>query len=70
MSMTGVLRPGHVQLRVLDIEEAVVHYRDYMGLIETHRDDQGRIYLKGWCLHLSQCFQKPHHLHQNASACG
>lgn len=48
MSMTGVLRPGHVQLRVLDLDEAVTHYREYMGLIETHRDAQGRVYLKGW----------------------
>ncbi len=44
----GVLRPGHVQIRVLDIEEAVVHYRDRMGLIETNRDQQNRVYLKGW----------------------
>ena len=44
----GVMRPGHVQLRVLDLEEAVVHYRDRLGLIEVQRDDQGRVYLKGW----------------------
>ncbi len=44
----GVMRPGHVQIRVLDIEEAVTHYTDLMGLIETDRDEQGRVYLKGW----------------------
>ena len=44
----GVMRPGHVQIRVLDIEEAVTHYRDRLGLIEVQRDDQGRVYLKGW----------------------
>jgi|TARA_R110002050_G_scaffold245808_1_gene383411 catechol 2,3-dioxygenase len=44
----GVMRPGHVQLRVLDLEEAVLHYRDLMGLIETHRDSQGRVYFKAW----------------------
>ena len=44
----GVMRPGHVQLRVLDVEEAVAHYRDRIGLIEVHRDGQGRVYLKGW----------------------
>lgn len=44
----GVIRPGHVQIRVLDIEEAVVHYRDRLGLIEVGRDAQGRAYLKGW----------------------
>ncbi|PKM28779.1 MAG: catechol 2,3-dioxygenase [Gammaproteobacteria bacterium HGW-Gammaproteobacteria-11] len=44
----GVMRPGHVQLRVLDIEAAVHHYTDLMGLIEMDRDDQGRVYLKAW----------------------
>ncbi len=44
----GVMRPGHVQIRVLDIEEALVHYRDRLGLIEVHRDSQNRAYLKGW----------------------
>lgn len=44
----GVMRPGHIQLRVLDIEEALKHYRDLLGLIEVGRDDQGRAYLKGW----------------------
>lgn len=44
----GVMRPGHVQIRVMDIEEAVKHYRDNVGLIETDRDDQGRVYFKAW----------------------
>ncbi len=44
----GVMRPGHVQIRVLDIEEAIVHYRDRLGLIEMHRDNSERVYLKGW----------------------
>ncbi|MFC6668785.1 catechol 2,3-dioxygenase [Marinobacterium aestuariivivens] len=44
----GVMRPGHVQIRVLDIDEAVAHYRDLMGLIEVDTDSQGRVYLKGW----------------------
>lgn len=44
----GVMRPGHVQLRVLDVEEALKHYRDLLGLIEVDRDDQGRVYLKAW----------------------
>lgn len=48
MAMTGVLRPGHVQLRVLDMAEAKTHYIERMGLIETDQDDQGRVYLKGW----------------------
>lgn len=44
----GVLRPGHLQLRVLDLEAAITHYTDVVGLIEMDRDDQGRVYLKGW----------------------
>jgi catechol 2,3-dioxygenase len=44
----GVLRPGHVQIRVLDLDLAVKHYTELVGLIETHRDAQGRVYLKGW----------------------
>lgn len=48
MAINGVLRPGHVSIRVLDLDEALVHYKDRMGLIETDRDDKGRVYLKGW----------------------
>lgn len=44
----GVMRPGHIQIRVLDVEEALKHYRDLIGLIEVERDSQGRVYLKGW----------------------
>lgn len=48
MAITGVLRPGHTQIRVLDLEEGVHFYRDVLGLVETGRDEQGRIYLKCW----------------------
>ncbi|QMT36528.1 catechol 2,3-dioxygenase [Neisseria wadsworthii] len=44
----GVMRPGHVQIRVLDMEEAVKHYGDLLGLIPTGSDEQGRRYFKGW----------------------
>lgn len=44
----GVMRPGHIQIRVLDMDEAVKHYVDLLGLIEMDRDDQGRVYLKAW----------------------
>jgi catechol 2,3-dioxygenase len=46
MAMTGVLRPGHAQLRVLDLEESVKFYTDTFGLVETGRDNQGRVYFK------------------------
>ena len=48
MALTGVLRPGHVSIRVLELEPAVKHYRDVFGLIEVARDAQNRVYLKGW----------------------
>ncbi|KVV21671.1 catechol 2,3-dioxygenase [Burkholderia multivorans] len=51
MSMQGVLRPGHVALRVMDLDEAVRHYCDVLGLLETGRDDAGRVYLKAWDEH-------------------
>lgn len=51
MSFTGVMRPGHVALRVMDLDQALVHYRDRLGLAETDRDRQGRVYLKAWDEH-------------------
>ena len=48
MAITGVLRPGHVALRALDLDESVTHYTEVLGLKETGRDDQGRVYLKAW----------------------
>ncbi|MDR2013366.1 MAG: catechol 2,3-dioxygenase [Rhodanobacter sp.] len=48
MAMTGVLRPGHLQLRVLDIEKSRKFYRDIIGLVETGMDAQGRVYFKAW----------------------
>lgn len=48
MAMTGVLRPGHVQLRVLDLQAATRFYGDVLGLVETGRDRQGRVYYKAW----------------------
>lgn len=46
MTMTGVLRPGHTQLRVLDLEESVDFYTNVFGLVETGRDKSGRVYFK------------------------
>ncbi|MBJ7552549.1 catechol 2,3-dioxygenase [Marinomonas ostreistagni] len=44
--MTGVLRPGHTQLRVLNLEESVKFYTEIFGLVETGRDVSGRVYFK------------------------
>ena len=51
MAIKGILRPGHVALRVLELEPALKHYKEYIGLQETGRDDQGRVYLKCWDEH-------------------
>jgi catechol 2,3-dioxygenase len=48
MAMNGVLRPGHFQMRVLDLEESIKFYKDVLGLVETGRDKQGRVYFKAW----------------------
>jgi catechol 2,3-dioxygenase len=48
MSMTGVLRPGHACVRVLDLDECVDFYSNVLGLKETGRDKQGRVYFKCW----------------------
>ncbi|RTL49437.1 MAG: catechol 2,3-dioxygenase [Rhodocyclaceae bacterium] len=48
MGMNGVLRPGHAQIRVLDLEEGVKFYRDVLGLLEMGRDKSGRVYFKAW----------------------
>jgi catechol 2,3-dioxygenase len=46
MAMTGVLRPGHAVVRVLDVDESVEFYTNVMGLKETGRDQSGRVYFK------------------------
>lgn len=48
MAMNGVLRPGHAALRVLDLEESINFYGNVLGLQETGRDKQGRVYFKAW----------------------
>ena len=50
MGMTGVLRPGHMQLKVLDLDEAVEFYSNVLGLVQTGRD-KDRAYFKAWDEH-------------------
>ena len=38
MALTGVLRPGHAQIRVTELGPAIHFYRDVLGLVETGRD--------------------------------
>jgi len=47
MAIDGVMRTGHVQLRVMDMAAAVHHYTEYYGLIQTAAEGD-RVYLKGW----------------------
>jgi catechol 2,3-dioxygenase len=48
MSLKGVLRPGYVQIRVLDLDAAMKHYIDRIGLDLVSRGNDGRVYLKAW----------------------
>ena len=44
----GIMRIGHVALRVLDMERALHHYTKVLGMLESHVDERGTVYLKGW----------------------
>ncbi|MCK5746058.1 MAG: catechol 2,3-dioxygenase [Oricola sp.] len=40
MAVTGVLRPGFIQIRVMDLGEGIVHYRDNLGLDLVSQDGE------------------------------
>ena len=46
MALTGILRPGFVQLRVLDMPAAIDHYTKRIGLHQVSEGPDGRVYLK------------------------
>lgn len=48
MAINGVLRPGFVQIRVLDMAQSLIHYRDRLGLDVVSTGDDGRVYLKAY----------------------
>ena len=48
MALTGVLRPGYIQIRVTDMQAALTHYVDRLGLHEVSREADGRVYLRAW----------------------
>ena len=48
MAIKGVLRPGFAQIRVLDMKEAIIHYRDRIGLTVVSTEADGRVYLKAY----------------------
>ncbi|WP_038213908.1 catechol 2,3-dioxygenase [Xenophilus azovorans] len=44
----GVMRIGHISIRVMDLEAAIRHYEQVVGMRLTHRDGEGNAYLKCW----------------------
>ena len=44
----GVLRIGHISIRVMDVDAAVKHYEDVLGLKTMMKDNAGNVYLKCW----------------------
>lgn len=44
----GVMRISHVSMRVMNMEAAVRHYENVIGMKVTHRDGEGNVYLKCW----------------------
>ncbi len=48
MAVTGVLRPGFVQLRVLDLAEAISYYRDRVGLDLVEEPSGGMAYFRAF----------------------
>lgn len=48
MALNKTLRPGLVQLKVLDFDQTLNFYKNILGLNEVCRTDDGRICLKGY----------------------
>jgi catechol 2,3-dioxygenase len=48
MGFKGTLRPGLVQLRVLDLDKTLDFYKNVLGLNEVCRTDDGRVCLKAY----------------------
>jgi catechol 2,3-dioxygenase len=48
MALNGILRPGYIRIRVTDIDAALRHYVDRIGLHEVSRGPDGRVYLRAW----------------------
>lgn len=46
MALQGVIRPGYIQLRVLDMEASLTHYVDRIGLNKVSEGPDDRVYLK------------------------
>ena len=44
----GVMRIGHASLRVMDMQAAIKHYTEVIGMKVTMEDKAGNVYLKCW----------------------
>lgn len=44
----GIMRIGHVSLKVMDMAAAVKHYSNVLGLKVTMEDKHGNVYMKCW----------------------
>ncbi|MDP3671374.1 MAG: catechol 2,3-dioxygenase [Telluria sp.] len=44
----GIMRIGHISIKVMDMQAAVKHYENVIGMRVTHTDEQGNVYLKCW----------------------
>ena len=44
----GIMRIGHVSLRVMDMAAALKHYENVLGMKKTMEDKDGNVYLKCW----------------------
>ncbi len=44
----GVMRIGHVSLKVMDVAAALHHYQNVLGMKKTMEDQDGNVYLKCW----------------------
>lgn len=48
MALKGVTRASMMQVRVLDMKEALKFYKEILGLVEVCRTEDGRVCLKGY----------------------
>jgi catechol 2,3-dioxygenase len=44
----GVMRIGHISIKVMDMAASVKHYEKVVGMKTTHTDADGNVYLKCW----------------------
>ena len=43
MAISGVLRAGTIQIKVTELDAALVHYTEVIGLVKTAEGPDGRV---------------------------